>query len=124
MSLRDYLSDSADVLRLAASTCKEETIDAAVDAVVRALTAGKALLVCGNGGSAADAMHIAGELVCRFLLERKALRVICLSENPAVLTAWSNDFEFDTVLQCVKWKPTEKQAPYCWESALQAHRAT
>ena len=51
------------------------------------LRAGKPVLVCGNGGSAADAMHITGELVGRFLIERHALNVICLSSNPAVLTA-------------------------------------
>jgi D-sedoheptulose 7-phosphate isomerase len=55
------------------------------------------VLVCGNGGSAADAQHITGELVGRFLRERRALPVICLSSNPAVLTAWSNDYAFDTV---------------------------
>jgi D-sedoheptulose 7-phosphate isomerase len=42
-------------------------------------------------------MHITCELVGRFLEERRALRAICLSENPAVLTAWSNDRSFDTV---------------------------
>ena len=55
------------------------------------------LLVCGNGGSASDAMHIAGELVGRYLKERPAYNVIALSANPAVLTAWSNDYDFSTV---------------------------
>ena len=55
------------------------------------------MLVCGNGGSASDAMHIAGELVGRFLKERKALNCVCLSSNPSVLTAWSNDYSYDTV---------------------------
>jgi D-sedoheptulose 7-phosphate isomerase len=53
--------------------------------------------VCGNGGSASDAMHIAGELVGRFLKERKAIDCICLSSNTAVLTAWANDYAYDTV---------------------------
>ncbi len=42
-------------------------------------------------------MHITGELVGRFLKERRALNCICLSSNPAVLTAWSNDYSYDTV---------------------------
>jgi D-sedoheptulose 7-phosphate isomerase len=42
-------------------------------------------------------MHITGELVGRFLRERKALRAICLSSNTAVLTAWANDYSYDTV---------------------------
>ena len=62
-----------------------------------ALAAGKPLLTCGNGGSASDAIHIAGELVGRFLKERKAYNVIALPANAAVLTAWGNDYGFDTV---------------------------
>jgi D-sedoheptulose 7-phosphate isomerase len=42
-------------------------------------------------------MHITGELVARFLRDRRAFRVICLSENPVVLTAWGNDVTFETV---------------------------
>jgi D-sedoheptulose 7-phosphate isomerase len=61
------------------------------------MVANRPLLVCGNGGSASDAMHIAGELVGRFLKERRALNCICLSSNPSVLTAWSNDYSFETV---------------------------
>ncbi len=72
-------------------------MDRAVHATARALAAGRPLLVCGNGGSAADAQHIVAELVGRFLRERRALRAICLSGDPAVLTAWSNDKGFDTV---------------------------
>jgi D-sedoheptulose 7-phosphate isomerase len=97
MSLRDYLEESADLLLRSAAAVSQDAVDRAVGAVVRALTAGKPLLVCGNGGSAADAIHITGELVGRFLLERRALRVICLSDNPATLTAWSNDCQFETV---------------------------
>ena len=50
----------------------------------------------GNGGSAADASHISGELVGRFLKERKALNVICLVANVSVLTAWTNDYDYDS----------------------------
>lgn len=97
MSLRDYLAESAGVLQLSTAAVSQETMDGAVDAVVDALTAGKPLLVCGNGGSASDAMHITGELVGRFLEERRALKAICLSSNPAVITAWSNDYGYDSV---------------------------
>lgn len=76
-------------------------LDAVMDQAVRAtatgLAAGRPLLVCGNGGSASDAQHIVGEMVGRFLKERRALKAICLSSNPAVLTAWSNDYSFETV---------------------------
>jgi D-sedoheptulose 7-phosphate isomerase len=97
MSLRAYLIESADIMQRAAGAVSQETIDAAIHCIVGALSAGRPLLVCGNGGSAADAMHITGELVARFLKDRRAFRAICLSDNPVVLTAWSNDMSFETV---------------------------
>jgi D-sedoheptulose 7-phosphate isomerase len=97
-SLQRYLAESGRLLTLAAEAIPQDTVDAAVDAIVGALSACKPLLVCGNGGSAADAMHITGELVGRFLEERRAWKAICLSANPAVLTAWSNDYSFATAM--------------------------
>lgn len=97
MTLRDSLADAAALLVRAADSIEQSVMDAAIDCIVLALADGKALLVCGNGGSAADAMHITCELVGRFLEERRGLRAICLSGNPAVLTAWSNDHSFDSV---------------------------
>ena len=72
-------------------------IEAAGALVVRSLAANKPLLICGNGGSAADAQHISGELVGRFLLERRALNVICLSANTAIITAWGNDYDYESI---------------------------
>ncbi len=97
MSFRTYCLDSARLLEETANHVADERVEAAIDATVAALRANKALLVCGNGGSASDAMHITGELVGRFLKERRALKAICLSANPAVLTAWANDYSYDTV---------------------------
>lgn len=96
-SLRSYLDSAVDVLRRTIDTLDPARVEAAVAAVTAALGANKALLVCGNGGSASDAQHITGELVGRFLKERRGLKAICLSSNPAVLTAWSNDYSYDTV---------------------------
>ena len=97
MSVRSYFSDSAAVLQLAAEAWGEDLVGGAISRITDALGSGKPLLVCGNGGSASDAMHITGELVGRFLLDRKALKAICLTSNPAVLTAWANDKGYDTV---------------------------
>lgn len=97
MILRDHLVEAAALLTQSAGSIAQSGMDGAIECVVGALAGGKALLVCGNGGSAADAMHITCELVGRFLQQRRALRAICLSENAAVLTAWSNDHSFDTV---------------------------
>ena len=97
MPLHAYLAQSIQVLELAGRTWNEESVAGAVESITSALRSGKPLLVCGNGGSAADAMHITGELVGRFLAEREALKVICLSSNPSILTAWANDYSFETV---------------------------
>lgn len=72
-------------------------LDAAVDALCHALSANKPVLVCGNGGSAADAQHISGELVGKFFKERRALNVRALSTDTSVITAWANDVTYDTV---------------------------
>ena len=74
-----------------------DRIEQAIQLVVEALRAKKPGLVFGNGGSAADAMHISGELVGKFRFERAAMNVICLNTNMTVLTAWSNDVNFETV---------------------------
>lgn len=97
MSFRAYCVDSAQLLAETAKYVSDARVDEAIDVTARALSANKAFLVCGNGGSASDAMHITGELVGRFLKERRALKAICLSSNPSVLTAWANDYSYDTV---------------------------
>lgn len=63
----------------------------------RALAAGGKLLLFGNGGSAADAQHIAAELVGRFKRERKGLPAIALTVNTSTLTAIANDYDFESV---------------------------
>lgn len=67
----------------------------AAEILLAALTAGKSILVCGNGGSHADAQHFAGELVNYFTKPHKALSVITLGTNSAVVSAWSNDHRFE-----------------------------
>lgn len=97
MSVRDYMDVSIDVLQQCRDYPGLTRVDEAVGAIVSSLRAGNTMMVCGNGGSASDAMHITGELVGRFLKERRALKCICLSSNASVLTAWANDYSFDTV---------------------------
>jgi D-sedoheptulose 7-phosphate isomerase len=97
MTLEAYLADSAGIIGATGDAIAQDQVDAAIDTIVAALSQGKPLLICGNGGSAADAMHITGELVGRFMHDRKALKAYCLSSNPSVLTAWSNDASFETV---------------------------
>jgi D-sedoheptulose 7-phosphate isomerase len=68
-----------------------------VNELFQAFSTGKKLLVFGNGGSAADAQHICGELVGRFAFLRKPLPAIALTVDTSFLTAWVNDFEFESV---------------------------
>jgi D-sedoheptulose 7-phosphate isomerase len=67
-------------------------------AVVQTLRAGGKILSCGNGGSAADAMHLAEELVGRYRSNRRSLPGICLTADATALTCIANDFGFDEVL--------------------------
>jgi len=69
----------------------------AADLIEESLRAGNKLLVCGNGGSAADASHFATEFVVRFTKDRPAYPAICLSGDGGVLTAAGNDYGFDEV---------------------------
>ena len=97
MTIFEYLELSERAL---AATRTHESLgqtERAIELISDAVAANRPLLVCGNGGSASDAMHIAGELIGRFLKERRALNCICLSSNPSVLTAWSNDYSYETV---------------------------
>jgi D-sedoheptulose 7-phosphate isomerase len=73
------------------------TVNRAADALVKCLASGGKVLIAGNGGSAADAQHIAAELVGRYVKERKALAGIALTVDTSILTAWSNDYSYDTV---------------------------
>jgi D-sedoheptulose 7-phosphate isomerase len=96
-SLTEYLIESREAINQAIQSRSVANVDEAITAIAGALAQGKPMMVCGNGGSASDAMHITGELVGRFVKDRKAINCICLSSNPAVLTAWANDCSYDTV---------------------------
>jgi D-sedoheptulose 7-phosphate isomerase len=81
--------------------CADETLIAAIDTVTEraadTLRAGHTILLAGNGGSAADAQHIAAELVGRFAYDRPGLAAIALSTDTSALTAIANDHGFDRV---------------------------
>jgi D-sedoheptulose 7-phosphate isomerase len=97
ITIQDHLKQSASLIAAMADHTAVAKVAVAIDAMIKALAANKPVLVCGNGGSAADAMHIAGEMVGRFLRDRKAYKVIALVADPAIMTAWSNDVGYDSV---------------------------
>jgi D-sedoheptulose 7-phosphate isomerase len=69
------------------------------DEIVAAFQNGNKVLFCGNGGSAADAQHIAAEFTGRFVKERKALAAIALTTDTSALTAIGNDYGFDKIFE-------------------------
>jgi D-sedoheptulose 7-phosphate isomerase len=81
----------------AASESLPEVLERVVEAASACLHAGGRLLVCGNGGSAADAQHLAAELVCRFRSDRAAIPAIALTTDTSSLTAIANDYGFERV---------------------------
>jgi D-sedoheptulose 7-phosphate isomerase len=76
---------------------QESDIAKAGDVIVAALRAGNTIYFCGNGGSAADAQHLAAELSGKFLKERRPLPGVSLTTNSSALTAIGNDFGYDQV---------------------------
>ncbi|MBU1355990.1 MAG: SIS domain-containing protein [Candidatus Edwardsbacteria bacterium] len=94
--LRREMLKSAQALIDTAENSAADIIKAA-DIIAGAFKKGKKLLICGNGGSAADSQHIAAELVVRFLKERKALPAIALTTDSSIITSEANDHSFDTV---------------------------
>lgn len=72
-------------------------VHASGDAILTALQNGHKLLTCGNGGSAADALHLAEELVGRYSRERRALAGLCLNADPTAITCICNDYGYENV---------------------------
>ena len=74
-----------------------EAIENTAKTIIGSIENGGVLYLCGNGGSAADCQHIAGEFIGRFLKERRALPAVALSTDTSVLTCIGNDYGFDDV---------------------------
>ncbi|MCM2265316.1 MAG: D-sedoheptulose 7-phosphate isomerase [Desulfuromonadales bacterium] len=98
MSVREHFANHLQVVESAAEALAERIEDCS-RILCAALRDGKKILVMGNGGSAADAQHLAAELVGRFLMERRALPAIALTTDSSILTAVGNDYGFDRVFQ-------------------------
>ena len=99
-AMRDAIAAELDkavrnMQALAADTPLHADLQRAVEACVEALRGGGKLLFCGNGGSAADAQHWAGELVSRFYYDRPGLAAIALTTDSSILTAIGNDYGYD-----------------------------
>jgi phosphoheptose isomerase len=93
--LQKAIDDSVAMLRELAVL--EKPLDRAAKVVLTCLTSGKKLLVCGNGGSASDATHLATEFLCRFREDRRPYPAISLTANGEFMTAVCNDYGADEI---------------------------
>ncbi len=93
--IKSYLKEGAD-LRLS-TTALADQIEKAADAITKSFRSGCKMMVFGNGGSAADAQHIAAELSGRFQRDRDPLPALALTVNPSSVTAIANDYSFDEI---------------------------
>jgi D-sedoheptulose 7-phosphate isomerase len=100
------MGQSSEVLKTAIEAAKktlqslldlDSQVAKAAELIEQCLRAGNKLLVCGNGGSAADASHFATEFVVRFMKDRPAYPAICLAGDGGLLTAAGNDYGFDEI---------------------------
>jgi D-sedoheptulose 7-phosphate isomerase len=98
LAIRNALAESAR-LKLCLIETDLGLIETIAKTITSAIRAGGKVVFIGNGGSAADAQHLAAELVGRFLIERAAIPAIALTTNSSVLSALGNDYGFDTVYQ-------------------------
>lgn len=94
--IRKWFNDSLNVTRLSEEHLTSR-IAAAAEIIIAAYRAGGGMFLFGNGGSAADAQHVAGEMVGRFLTERRALKAQALTTDSSVLTCLGNDYSFETI---------------------------
>src|ERR671936_68965 len=97
--MSDAVLTAAEEERLRALGVEPEKVEGAVRTLERALRSGGKVLLFGNGGSAADAQHVAAELVGRFERERAPLPAVALTTDTSALTALANDFGFEHVFE-------------------------
>ena len=98
--MRDYITDQIKQTQQVMSDMLADVaflarVEAAAQACVNAMSNGRKVLLAGNGGSAADAQHIAGEFVSRFAFDRPGLPAIALTTDTSILTAIGNDYGYD-----------------------------
>jgi D-sedoheptulose 7-phosphate isomerase len=96
---RTRIEEGLDALALVAQASKtlSDTVASMAARYARVLRGGGTLYFCGNGGSAADAQHIAAEYVVRYARGRRALAAVALTTDPSILTAAGNDLGFDQI---------------------------
>lgn len=104
--LEQAIEESIATLR--SLTALEEPLNRAANMVLACLTSGRKLLICGNGGSASEATHLATEYLCRFREDRRPYPAISLTANGEYMTAVCNDYHADEIFARQIWGLGEK----------------
>ncbi len=97
--IEELLKESIETKQKFSNDLNIAIINKMVDALIGCMQNGHKLLICGNGGSASDAQHFAGELVGRFQIDRSAMPAIAIGTDMATLTAISNDFGYESAYE-------------------------
>ena len=98
--IEKYITESSEIIKNSLSLTND--IEKVINEIVTAIKNGNKLILFGNGGSAADAQHIAAEFVGRFMLELKSYPAISLTTDSSILTSLGNDYSYDVIFsrQC------------------------
>ena len=95
--IRNYILSSSDIIR--ASVLLAPNIEKSIHAIVKCFKKGNKIVLFGNGGSAADAQHIAAELIGRFSINRKSLPAIAFTTDTSIITSIANDYGYDKIFE-------------------------
>lgn len=97
--IRNVIDEQIENLNALKNSDYEEKIVNISNMLIECLKNGHKILIAGNGGSASDAQHFAGEIVGRFLLERKGYACVCLNTDTSVMTCIANDYSYDDIFK-------------------------
>lgn len=95
--IEKIVSQHKFLLKFLATEEFQKNLDKSLSIIVATIKKNGKIIVCGNGGSAADSQHMAGELVGRFQKERKPIACIALTTNTSIITGIGNDYSFDKI---------------------------
>ncbi len=100
LKIQTHLHESAEVKKKVARECLESILEAA-QLIINTFESGGKIMICGNGGSAADSQHMAGEFICILnkALDRPGLPAIALTTDTSILTAHANDLGFENIFK-------------------------
>ncbi|QLH05804.1 SIS domain-containing protein [Nitrosopumilus ureiphilus] len=97
VDIEESIKSSSEIIRNATKLATK--IQSAIEIIISTIEQGHKIVLFGNGGSAADAQHIAAELIGRFKIERRSLPAISLTTDSSILTSLSNDYSFDMIFE-------------------------